>query len=658
MFKKIRSKYFLICSAFFCLLSIAYYLYQSGGYIKQKEIEINDIMAVISGHIIIDVQKNLYDSSTEESNIEPEVNRYISYFVVTGDSNKIIKSFNLNAAKENNYLQTSYIPVTKLKNNLIRKSYHFKINKAQNAMLYIGLFVPNLMEDISSNNSEIIKVSALIFIIGFIFSAAFISLVYMPVKKVLNAADAIDVGNYRKKKIFEKFDEFGIILHILELIPEKIGDLEGQIYNLKQEASYLFRDKIGEVEFEINQRKHFENALKESEEQFRLLVELAPVGMVLTSPDNKITKVNLSFCETTGYTAEELLNRPIEEITVKEDWAKEEFLNKRLMNNRASDLADWPESNEEDWEQKLSASKKMLNEDLSDIYFEKRFINKNGKIVYAIVKSILLRDTKERPLNFVSQVIDISERKEVEKELILAKDKAEASDRLKSAFLAQMSHEIRTPLNVILNVTPIVSDELAVLKDEELNTLMESMDSAGKRLQRTIDLILNMSSIQSGNYEPDFELIDAEKQLKTVIKELKPLCTEKGLELNFDSYIDSPKVNVDLYTFNQIFQNLIGNAVKYTPKGSITVRIYEEGKGKICIAVKDSGIGISEDYMEKLFTPFSQEDVGQKREFEGNGLGLALVKKYVELNKADIKVESSKGFGSIFTVVFNKPAVN
>lgn len=136
------------------------------------------------------------------------------------------------------------------------------------------------------------------------------------------------------------------------------------------------------------------------------------------------------------------------------------------------------------------------------------------------------------------------------------------------------------------------------------------------------------------------------------------MCAEKGLEISFESKVKDSKIMADEYSFTQIFENLINNSIKYTHKGNICIKIYEDEREKINIAVKDTGIGISEDYLEKIFTPFSQEDVGQKREFEGNGLGLALVKKYVELNKANIKVESAKGVGSTFTVTFNRQNLN
>ena len=658
MFTRIRTKYFLIGSIFFCIAAVAFYMYHSNLYLEQKSQSINLLAEKISNRIFNKYKSDLKDTSNLEIEFVSSFPETVSYYVITDEAGKIIKNSNMEIAKKNDYLNTAVNKTLDINKNILRKIYTSKLNEKSRLTLYLGLMLPGFDKEVAANLRFFGVISLILFLTGSIFSFLLGNIIYMPVKKILNAADSLVGENFSSRISSKRKDEYGVLFKKFNRFAGKFEITKTQIDSLNRQVKNLFRDKIEELNFEINQRKNLEKDLKQSEEQFRLLVELAPVGMVLTSPENKITKVNLSFCETVGYTSEELIGKSISDITDKDDWAKELFLHKRLLKNKVDDLADWPESTEEDWEQKLALNKKMLTDDLSDIYFEKRFIHKNGKIIYAIVKSILLRDAKDNPVSFVSQVIDITERKLVEKELILAKNKAEASDRLKSAFLAQMSHEIRTPLNVILNVTPIVAEELATLKDEELNTLMESMDSAGRRLQRTIDLILNLSSIQSGNYEAEFEVIDVAKQIESMTKELKPLCNEKGLELYFISEASSSLISADTYTFNQIFQNLLGNAIKYTPKGHIEIKISEDGDNKIHIAVKDTGIGISEDYLKRIYTPFSQEDIGQKREFEGNGLGLALVKKYVEVNHAEIKVESAKGVGSTFTVIFNKENLN
>jgi signal transduction histidine kinase len=216
-----------------------------------------------------------------------------------------------------------------------------------------------------------------------------------------------------------------------------------------------------------------------------------------------------------------------------------------------------------------------------------------------------------------------------------------------------MSHEIRTPLNVILTSIPLIADEVSG-EDDELKIILDSVKSAGRRLQRTIDMILSMSSVQSGNYKATFEKFDVIPDLQNMVAEFKSLSDDKGLTLKFSKTDDTAFITADRYTVSQVFQNLINNAIKYTLKGYVEVYVKNQKDGKVKIEIRDSGIGMSEEYLQKMFMPFSQEDTGYKREFEGNGLGLALVKKYLELNRAEINVESEKNIGSVFSVVFDR----
>ncbi len=403
-------------------------------------------------------------------------------------------------------------------------------------------------------------------------------------------------------------------------------NLTGRYPSLNKELKTVVKDKIGELNLEVNQRRLAEHKLRQSEEQFRLLFERAPIGMVITTIEGKIIRSNSAFCETLGYTSDEIETKNISDITVEEYVEYDKQLHKALLSGK-----------------------------LSHVYFEKELKKKDGFSIHAIVESVMTRDASNHPHHIIQQVIDITERKKVEKELIISKEKAEESDRLKSAFLAQMSHEIRTPLNVILTATPLLAEDLST-EDEDINVLLDSVNSAGKRLQRTIDMILNLSSVQSGNYVSQFEAVNLSDDLRVLVDEMKSLAMEKNLTLTFTNHAYDPLIKGDKYTLNQIFQNLLGNAIKYTQAGTIEVKVLEENPGKISVEVKDTGIGMSQEYLKKLFTPFSQEDMGYKREFEGNGLGLALVKKYVELNDAEIFVKSEKSKGTTFKVVFKKSA--
>ena len=245
-------------------------------------------------------------------------------------------------------------------------------------------------------------------------------------------------------------------------------------------------------------------------------------------------------------------------------------------------------------------------------------------------------------------------RKYFEEELLKAKLKAEESDKLKSQFLAQMSHEIRSPINTILSFTSLIENDIKGKITEELANSFNIIKSAGDRLIRTIDLILNMSEIQTGSYEYSPRKADIYSDiLLNLINEAKASVKNKKIKFHVKKTTDDTIRIVDSYTVSQIFVNLLDNAFKYTKEGEIELKINLTKKGKLEISVSDTGIGIAPEYIPKLFNPFSQEEQGYTRSFEGNGLGLALVKNYCEMNNADIKVKSKKGVGTTFTVIFN-----
>lgn len=168
-------------------------------------------------------------------------------------------------------------------------------------------------------------------------------------------------------------------------------------------------------------------------------------------------------------------------------------------------------------------------------------------------------------------------------------------------------------------------------------------------------MILNMSELQTGSYEPNFKEINLfENVIKNISSGFNRIAAEKKLYFKIDNKTENPIVYGDEYTLNQIFDNLINNAFKYTPAGKIEVTVGRNGNNKLFAEVSDTGIGISEEFLKMLFEPFSQEEQGYTRKFEGNGLGLALVKKYCEINNAEIDVKSKKGDGTTFKVTFNQ----
>jgi PAS domain S-box-containing protein len=247
-------------------------------------------------------------------------------------------------------------------------------------------------------------------------------------------------------------------------------------------------------------------------------------------------------------------------------------------------------------------------------------------------------------------LIDITDKKKEEGKLIKAKEKAEESDRLKSNFLAQISHEIRTPLNIILGYNSYLKNELKGTVNGDILPIFDSVYNAGRRLFRTIDLILNMSNLQAGKVEAKLKDVDVAQLVTSILKEMDHFAGSKNITLAFSNQCKNCIIKSDDYILNQVLQNIIDNAIKYTAKGSVEVSLLDIGEKK-CIRVKDTGIGISDEFRNELFKPFTQADMGYGRSYEGSGLGLALVKNYADVLGAELSVESKLGHGSVFSVI-------
>jgi len=262
--------------------------------------------------------------------------------------------------------------------------------------------------------------------------------------------------------------------------------------------------------------------------------------------------------------------------------------------------------------------------------------------------------SKSFSVQFPNRQYIILNGKKYESDLIEAKRLAESADRTKSEFLAQMSHEIRTPLNNITSFNLLLKEQLENQIDEDLKGCFDVIDNASKRLIRTIGLILNLSELHTGSYKlvkNNFDLFN--DLVNELYREYVFVAKQKNIKFIMSNNASNTLIYADLYSIEQIIKNLIDNAIKYTNSGEVKISLNNNPEGQIVLEISDTGIGISEEYLPNLFSPFSQEEAGYTRKFDGNGIGMTLVKEYCDLNKILITVNSRKNEGTTFMLTFN-----
>ncbi len=237
-----------------------------------------------------------------------------------------------------------------------------------------------------------------------------------------------------------------------------------------------------------------------------------------------------------------------------------------------------------------------------------------------------------------------------EAEVKKARDGNKEAERLKDTFLTVLSHELRTPLNIVLGYSSIIKESMKDKINSEDRIYLDNLYSGSERLYNSITQMLEFAQIEAGNYILNLETVDLNFVIKNCVETFKDSAKEKNLDIKVTCLNSNIFVDVDVQSLENALNNLLSNAIKFTRQGFIEVEtsLLEERELAVC-RIKDSGIGISTEYMDHLFRPFSQEDLNIGRNFEGNGLGLALSKRYLEKMGGSLLVDSIKGVGSTFT---------
>ncbi len=386
-----------------------------------------------------------------------------------------------------------------------------------------------------------------------------------------------------------------------------------------------FEEKELNTTIEMALYKHrMEGRLRESEERFKSLVENSSVGIFRLSKEGKFLHANPFFIHFMEMTS---LNQ--------------------IVGKRFSDFIINGKNKYDEIEEIIIEQSNISQ------YKVEMLTSENNKVVVSLGGNVVRWE--EEILYFDCTVVDITFQEQYEKELIKAKEKAEESDKLKTEFLAGMSHEIRTPINTIMSYLSLLNEEINSSPESSYKEIFKAIENGSLRLTRTIDSILNMAQFQAGTFDVFNTKIDIVNDvLKSLSEEFNYTAKQRGLNLSFSNGSENTKIFGDKYSLSQLFVNLIDNALKYTREGNIDVRVYSDPTEGLSVDIEDTGIGISEEFLPTLFKPFTQEEQGYSRKYDGNGLGLALVKKYCELNNAIIKVTSKKGVGTKFTVKFSQ----
>ena len=397
-------------------------------------------------------------------------------------------------------------------------------------------------------------------------------------------------------------------------------------------SAYPLRDGAGAVTgalatfTDITQRKEAEEALRQSEQRVRTLIEAAPIGIFVLDELGRFETVNDAFCALTGYTRDELTGR------------------------EAFDLAP-PEQREEHW----STYRAQVARGERD-HGEFEGVAKDGARGTGLSTSVQITGPDGRPRH-LSFVIDITERKRAEEQVREANAELERASRLKSEFLATMSHEIRTPLNGVLGLADLL---LATPLDAQQREYATALRSAGDTLLALVNDVLDLSKIEAGHLELESQPFDPRQLVGDVVETLLAPAEAKGLVVASRVEPEVPALlRGDPVRLRQVLTNLVANAVKFTERGDVTVwgRLVEwaNGAATVEMAVSDTGIGIPPEALPHLFDAFTQADATTTRHYGGTGLGLAIAKRLVEAMGGQIRVDSAVGQGSTFWVTVRLP---
>ena len=496
------------------------------------------------------------------------------------------------------------------------------------------VFICSSLKDYYAQQRYIILLSIILILfsssIAFFLASRLQLFVSTPILKLTRTTQLISRQNdYSIRAEKTSDDEIGILVNAfnemfeqIEKQQKEVENVTSDLRNLNEELEERVSLRTNELEKSNRELLNAEIAIKESEQRLKDILNYAPILVYINDLEGRYIFVNKEFERLMELSADEVINKTDAELFPRE---------------RA--------------ERNIAQNKKVIETRQAQIY-ENESQKKDG-MHYFVDVLFPIADSNNQIYATSGWTIDITERKIAEDALKKAKEQAESADRLKSAFLATMSHELRTPLNSIIGFTGILLKGIAGPLNAEQTKQLSMAKGSGQHLLALINDVLDISKIEAGQLVVSLKEFDFSASLGKVVSIVQPLADKKGLELKVSI---SPQPNVifsDERRVEQIFLNLINNAIKFTESGYVEITS-EIKNDLVTTKITDTGIGIAEADLDKLFKPFSQVDTGLTRNHEGTGLGLSISKKLIDKLGGSITVESKVNIGSVFTVVLPK----
>jgi len=377
---KAHIKFLVVSTSFLALVSFGIYTLFSEKYetiLTNAQVE-KEQLVVVQLTKLIDIgfsseKKNIYNVSIEKSVSDAG----LSYLLITDDNDSVLTEINYSGLSKKDSTELTEQESKYISNDVFQLEKTFIASNSQEFKLFCVFSRSDLNLKIQKSKTEIGIISLFIFTISSLVLFAASLIIMLPLQKISNYVGGISSGNLTGRVDNKNKNEFSKILSSVNALAESLRKKSSQVEKLNKELNFQIREKNTELNYEIDQKGQAETRLKQSEEQFKLLFEMSPIGMVISSIHGKIVKVNVALLTTLGYTENEILEKNIKDLTYLEDQSTDDIIHEKLI---------------QDIQQSA--------------YYEKRMLRKDGHVIFVIVEAVIVKDKEGKPSHIIEQVID------------------------------------------------------------------------------------------------------------------------------------------------------------------------------------------------------------------------------------------------------------